>query len=523
MPRSDDAASSLLSIRVDAMAVFALALVARLAHLFHGGVLVGLSAYDQSVYYAAAGALVHGRAPYAGDFVFLHPPGIILAGAPFALLGRLTTAPLGFMVENLAFATLAAATAGLIVLVARRAGTTRWAALAAGTVYGTWSVSVAAGASVRLEPLGDVLLVLAVLLLGPGRNASRRHLVLAGVVFGLLLNVKLWWVVPIALLFVLMAPLRKGLREVAVVPLVALVTCVVIDLPFLLISRGHMFTSVIASQLGRTDVQGTPSGEFARLSTMVRLERLTGAEGVMGRLYGIDPADADPRVGVVTVVVCALAVIASGFALRTRLGRIFVPVLAAQIVILLAAPIYFPYYGDFVAVPLSLVVAAAASAGRSDPPALAWLAGLWPAATVLTLVLMLTTPRDVIITQAPDTAALGRATRDIPCIVADTPRLLIALDALDRSFADGCRNWVDFQGVGHGGGPDPNASVQVPTANPAWRRTMMHYFRSGDAVALSSPSVRVFLGRARVRKLTRGPLVATSRGVSIHRTPSQVR
>ncbi len=50
----------------------------------------GLHAYDDGVYYAGAAALLSGRMPYE-EFVFLHPPGILVLLLPFAELGRLTS------------------------------------------------------------------------------------------------------------------------------------------------------------------------------------------------------------------------------------------------------------------------------------------------------------------------------------------------------------------------------------------------------------------------------------------------
>src|SRR5579862_545272 len=43
--------------------------------------------YDDGVYMGAATRLSHGVVPYR-DFVFLHPPGIILLLTPFAFVGR---------------------------------------------------------------------------------------------------------------------------------------------------------------------------------------------------------------------------------------------------------------------------------------------------------------------------------------------------------------------------------------------------------------------------------------------------
>lgn len=510
--------------RADAVGVFLLALVARLVQLLYGGSATGLNAYDQSVYYAAADALLHGRIPYRGDFVFLHPPGVVLVGLPFALLGRITTAATGFLTENIVFGVLGACTAGLVTVVARRAGVPRWGALAGGAFYAAWNMTVAAGSTARLEPLGDVLFVLAVLLLATGRVSSRRQLVLAGVVFGLLLSVKLWWAVPILLVFSLAAPIRRGLRAAALVPLAAAVTVVVVDLPFLVLSRGHMVFSILSVQLGRSDVQHIPTGAFGRLPTMVRLERLTGVEAAMARL-GFGPSQGDIRVAIVTLVVCVLVLLTSAVALRTTLGRVFVPVLAAEVVVLFAAPTYFPYYGDFVGVALALVIAAAARPARWSLRPFPW-AFLWPVAAAFTLALLLTTPRASSVVDPPDDAALIHATKDIGCIVADTPRLLIDLDALDRSFENGCPNWVDFQGVGHGAGPDPAAYIVGPHATRAWKEIMTRYFLSGDAVALSDPNVRDLLGESRVRLVTSGQLVAESHGVTVYltpRPPDQVR
>ena len=122
-----------------------MALAARLVWLFGGRLVAGRTGYDDSVYYAAADALLHGLAPYRGDFVFVHPPVMMILGLPFALLGRLTTAYTGFVAANMAFALLGALTAALITVVARRAGAPAWGAAAAGLFYATWSISVHAG------------------------------------------------------------------------------------------------------------------------------------------------------------------------------------------------------------------------------------------------------------------------------------------------------------------------------------------------------------------------------------------
>lgn len=197
---------------------------------------------------------------------------------------------------------------------------------------------------------------------------------------------------------------------------------------------------------------------------------------------------------------------------------------AAQLIVLLAAPVYYPYYGDYLGVALAMVAAAAtrpagprsARSSSASWPAL-WPA-LWPVGATLTLFLLLTGPPTSGVLHAPDSGTLARPTSQIPCIVADTPWVLIDVNALDRSFEGGCRNWVDFQGVGHGG-VDPAAYVAGDRATPAWRRLVSGYLASGNAVVLSDPTTARLLTRHRSRVLMRRPLLADSNGVLVLRTP----
>src|SRR3954466_1430046 len=97
----------------------------------------GIYGYDSGVYYSAADALTHGRVPYR-DFILLHPPGVMVALVPFAVLGRLTTDHAGFVAANTIFNALAAVNAVLVVLIARRWGLGRGAALLGGLFYACW-------------------------------------------------------------------------------------------------------------------------------------------------------------------------------------------------------------------------------------------------------------------------------------------------------------------------------------------------------------------------------------------------
>jgi alpha-1,2-mannosyltransferase len=102
--------------------VAALAFALRLSAVLHGGGPKGFfGRYDDGVYYSGAVALLSGRMPYR-DFVLLHPPGVLLASAPFAEIGRLTHDSTGLASARVAWMGIGALIAVLIMVVTRRFG-----------------------------------------------------------------------------------------------------------------------------------------------------------------------------------------------------------------------------------------------------------------------------------------------------------------------------------------------------------------------------------------------------------------
>lgn len=504
------------------LSVFVLGAATRLAILFSDGHPLDALGYDQSVYYAAAAALVRGRFPYHGDVVFVHPPAIILAGTPFALLGRLAGDVTGFVAENTVFALVGALNAVLVVIVAR-AWSMRRGAVFAGVAYALWPVGTAAESSGRLEPLGNLVFLLLLWALGRGREGATRPLVLAGVVLAVLVNVKLWWCVPAFVAVVLTAVAGRKLRTAVVPAVVASVTALALDLPFLLVAGPRMLRSIVTAQLHRPADQWTSRGDFSKVSTQDRLAELTGARQAVTRVLG-SATDADHAVVVVvTWVVLVVFAAAAVVACRHVGGRIFVAVVACQGVVLLAAPVYYPYYGGYVAVAVALVVAAAvavaAGALRQARPrsrATGFRAGGWALAAGLAVVMTIGAlgrqPGRV------DWSALRRETAGVRCLVSDSPYVLIRLHALDRSLRPGCRNVIDYQGVEYGAGPDPRAKAWLRSSTPEYQQFLTRYLTSGDAVAQSLYYMRVRLGTEGARRVDEGPVLARSGDVVVRWT-----
>ncbi len=262
------------------VALAVLAFLARLLPVLRGGGLLGLGVYDDGVYYTGAAALVAGRVPYT-DFVLLHPPGVVLALSPFALLGRLTSDPTGYAVARVAFMALGAANAVLVALLARRFG--RVAAVVSGVFYAIWFPATYWEARTTIEPLATTLMLGALLLLLPQaepptrpqvgpqsgpqtRQATQRPTgratVLAGLLLGLTLGLKIWSVVPVAVVVLWQLVAAGRARTVRLVAGVA-AGAAVIWLPFLAAAPGPMLRMVVADQLGRPRM-GVTNGDRLR-------------------------------------------------------------------------------------------------------------------------------------------------------------------------------------------------------------------------------------------------------------------
>lgn len=134
-------AQAMLRLRpaVPIIAVAALAFAIRVVVVFPGGALCGLGDYDDGVHYSAAVGLMHGRLPYR-DFLFLHPPGIVLALYPFALLGLGIGDPNSFAAARLCWMGLGALNGALVTTILKPVGVA--GALVGGAFYAIYYPAV---------------------------------------------------------------------------------------------------------------------------------------------------------------------------------------------------------------------------------------------------------------------------------------------------------------------------------------------------------------------------------------------
>ena len=488
--------------------VFAVALLARLAVRLGGGGLAALSSYDPGVYYAAGDALGFGRLPYR-DFVFLHPPAIIAVLTPFAWFGRLTSDLAGFVAANLAFMTLGAVNAVLVVRLARRLGLGTRAAVAGGLAYALWFGAVGAEYGVRLEPLGNLFALLGLLAFVRARTAhAGRPALWCGAAFGAAAAVKIWWAVPLVVVLGWLLADRRS-RQVGAFLLGAAGALAVICGPFFLAAPRQMFDMVITEQLGR-NITGSPLDRLAELSTL-------------------RPAISHPSPALIVVwlvVVAAVLAMVCRFALRVPAARPFVVLAGAQLLVLMAAPGWFGFYADYLAPALAITVAAAVAgasraraAGRVAAQSSAPRRRLLPIVLAPLVIVAVTTTAALVQAAQADHHAfpgqrLARALGARHCVMSDAPGALIGLRVLSRDLGHGCANWIDVSGRTYG---VDRAGRNVPRrANARWQRDLLAYLRSGQAIILVRPTA-TGVDASTMRAIRDGGVLARDGGYVIWR------
>jgi alpha-1,2-mannosyltransferase len=248
-------------------AVIAVATVAaaflRFYPLTRPGYLLGVTGYDDGVQFGDAVRLVSGVIPYR-DFVVVQPPGSILLIAPVALLAKVTGTAWGLAIARLLTAAADTACVALIGLLVRHRGPVA-AGIACG-IYAVYPDALIAAQTFMLEPWLNLFCLIGALLVFDGdRLTDGRRLAFGGAAFGFAVAVKLWALVPLAVigLLVLRRPRRLGLLAGG-----AAVGFGVPVLPFLALAPSGLIKGVVVSQFDRANV--------AHPSPLPRLTDLAG-------------------------------------------------------------------------------------------------------------------------------------------------------------------------------------------------------------------------------------------------------
>lgn len=429
---------------------------ARLLPVMLGGGLFGLGDYDDGVYYSAAVGLVHGRLPYR-DFLLLHPPGIVLALAPFAALGRLVGDPTGFALARLGWMVLGAVNAVLVARILKPLGV--WAALLGGFSYAVLLPAIYGEHSTQLEGLENTCLLVAVGLLTRVQRRTLPIVALAGAALGLSTGVKIWGVAMVGLVAVWLL-LSAGVRRAAVLLLGAVAGTTVICLPFFLAAPAPMWRMVVTDQLGRPG-----------MTSPLLITRMTEILGLHA-----------PRHDAVTaglVAIAAVVALLGVLALRSVEGRLAVTLLAGLTVLLFLIPVWFGHYAALTAPPLALTIGYGVGGltAFTGPDR-----GRWIPVSLLALLLgyAATSPPNLFNEAFPGTT-LGAFTASVKgCVTSDDATMLVEMDVLGRNLERGCVLVVDLSGHSY---DEPHGRQLFPRRTDAlWQQNALAYFKTGTLV-----------------------------------------
>ncbi len=457
------------------------------AYLLRFAQLNGEGTYDDGVHFAGALALVLGKLPYQ-DFLFLHPPMILLALSPFAGLAQVTSDGFGFAAARVAWMLLGAFNATAVARLLRPLGLL--SALVGGLAYSLYFPAVYAESTTMLEGLANAFLLAALLLLASGQSRSR--LVWAGILLGFVPAVKIWGVVLIAAVLVWVWAVR-GFRSFRTVLLASLASCAAVILPFFLASPTRMWDMVVAAQLGRP-----------YMTTATTEDRLWAMLG----LYG------SPASSQLTYAFAGLALVVAvvtlwrnrTFALAWLGVGLFVPAAG----MLLVTPSFFQHYPAVIAVPFALMLGSVVTMAPRPGHPLRWLGAIamlpailaWGAAQDLHDAQSYT-GRDIRFTslRGPVTSAQG-------CVTSDDPAPLIELNVFSRNIKRGCPIWIDLTGHSY---VDTGSSGKVArTKNQAFQQQVLDYLSSGDVAIIGRNETLHYLDAANRRTVDSWPVLARS-------------
>ena len=314
----------------------------RFYQLTRPGYLLGVTEYDDGVQFGDAVRLVSGVIPYR-DFVVLQPPGSFLLMAPVALLAKVTGTAWGLAIARLLTAAADTACVAVLGLLVRHRGPVA-AGIACG-IYAVYPDALVAAHTFLLEPWLNLFCLIGALLVFDGDQPARgRRLAWGGVAFGLAASVKLWALVPLAVIGLLVAgrPRRLGLLAAgAVAGLGAPV------LPFLALAPAGLTKDVVVSQFVRANlVHAAPLPRLTNLAGLSLFPHLSSRVGVL-------------LVLAVTAVVAIgyLAACRAGARLPTALDWYALAGLTAVTGMLLWPYGYWPHYGAVAGPFIALVLA----------------------------------------------------------------------------------------------------------------------------------------------------------------------
>jgi alpha-1,2-mannosyltransferase len=399
------------------------------------GYLLGVTGYDDGVQFGDAVRLISGVIPYR-DFIVVQPPGSILLMAPVALLAKVTGTAWGLAIARLLTAAADTACVALLGLLVRHRGPVA-AGIACG-IYAVYPDALIASQTFMLEPWLNLFCLIGALLVFDGdRLTDGRRLAWGGAAFGIAAAVKLWALVPLAVigLLALRRPRRLGLLAGG-----AAIGFGVLVLPFLAMAPAGLINGVVTSQFDRAGVMHAPP-----------LPRLTDLAGLSAFPHLSSRVDALLVFAVVAVVALGyLAACWAGARLPAALDWYALIGLVAVTGMLLWPYGYWQHYGAVVGPFIALVLALPAGLLRPAEHRHQIVPLFAVCAVAVVVIATLALPQLAAETRLNTSTSLAAdADRLIPpgsCVLTNDPSLTISADRFVPA-SPGCPAMVDAYGT----------------------------------------------------------------------------
>jgi 4-amino-4-deoxy-L-arabinose transferase-like glycosyltransferase len=286
--------------------------------------------YAEGIYYSASALFFQGHWPYR-DFVFVHPPGSVLLWWPATVVGSWLGADTGFLAARW-MATLCGA---FSVLLVGRISLHTWgpvAGVVSALVYASFPETVLIERGPFLEPLLNFTCLSAanLWLAPPESGREERWWILAGVIFGLAISVKL-----VGGIWLIAALLSRPLSS----------TWNVRPQAFVLFAAG----GAIALLWGPFMLQA-PSEFFSHVFYYQAMRPADGDLNHMGRLYELFPERRLVSIGLALLGLVVVAVRAFRSVQPTRTAeRFFAVAYVLTITTFLSSPSYWNQFNTFAA------------------------------------------------------------------------------------------------------------------------------------------------------------------------------
>lgn len=441
------------------------ALAARVVPVIRRGGLWGLGNYDDGVYYAAGTALAHGLLPYR-DFLLLHPPGIVLALAPFGLLARLTSDTSGFTAARLAWMCLGAVNTILVARIVRPLGL--WPACLGASFYALAPPAIYIEYTTLLEAPAQTCVLLALVILTSRGDlpVPRMAALMAGALLGASSTFKIWGVVAVVVVvawFVLRRSWQTALQVLAGSAVAVTLVC----LPFFVAAPGPMWRMVVMDQVTR----GQTGASVPR-----RLAEIVGLGLRRPEIHTFTP--------VLTATLVLLTVLLL-LAWTVPSARLAVVLAVSLTTLLLLSPSWFLHYAGLACGPLAVALAAGAAAAAQRLRPLGRYAGT--GLGVLLACAMVAQAYSLTGLQLGSgfpAASLRRGVASTSgCVTADDPAALVEMDVLTRNLDRGCSFVADLGGYSYEL-TRRRGRTTTRRDDKEWQRIYLDYLRTGS-VALS--------------------------------------